>query len=143
MHAKMSLALANNASRVLFHREFTMAEIEHFVDPNEKVHPKFSSVADLDIMLYSSKAQTSGQSASVMRLGDAVEQVSGERSCDEVRSGQVLWGDRWPTVDSFVRIVTGPVPKLHWIMHSRGIFFGFGTLEQVGFFVCLFCFLNS
>ncbi len=52
-----------------------MAEIEHFVDPNEKVHPKFSSVADLDIILYSSKAQTSGQSAHIMRLGDAVEQV--------------------------------------------------------------------
>lgn len=57
------------------HREFTMAEIEHFVDPCEKVHPKFSNVADLDIILYSSKAQTSGQSAQIMRLGDAVEQV--------------------------------------------------------------------
>ncbi|XP_053715326.1 glycine--tRNA ligase-like [Synchiropus splendidus] len=55
-------------------REFTMAEIEHFVDPNEKVHPKFSNVADLEITLYSSKAQTSGQSAQIMRLGDAVEQ---------------------------------------------------------------------
>ncbi|XP_070709053.1 glycine--tRNA ligase [Pempheris klunzingeri] len=55
-------------------REFTMAEIEHFVDPNEKVHPKFSNVADLEIILYSSKAQTSGQSAQIMRLGDAVGQ---------------------------------------------------------------------
>ncbi|KAF7669289.1 hypothetical protein LDENG_00203290 [Lucifuga dentata] len=55
-------------------REFTMAEIEHFVDPNEKVHPKFSNVADLEITLYSSKAQTSGQSAQIMKLGDAVEQ---------------------------------------------------------------------
>uniref|UniRef100_A0A672G7X4 Glycine--tRNA ligase n=1 Tax=Salarias fasciatus TaxID=181472 RepID=A0A672G7X4_SALFA len=55
-------------------REFTMAEIEHFVDPNEKIHPKFSSVADLEITLFSSKAQTSGQSAQSMRLGDAVEQ---------------------------------------------------------------------
>uniref|UniRef100_A0A8C7YPG8 Glycine--tRNA ligase n=1 Tax=Oryzias sinensis TaxID=183150 RepID=A0A8C7YPG8_9TELE len=55
-------------------REFTMAEIEHFVDPSEKVHPKFSNVADLEITLYSSKAQTSGQSAQMMRLGDAVEQ---------------------------------------------------------------------
>nr|XP_033494227.1 glycine--tRNA ligase isoform X1 [Epinephelus lanceolatus] len=55
-------------------REFTMAEIEHFVDPNEKIHPKFSSVADLEILLFSSKAQTSGQSAQIMRLGDAVEQ---------------------------------------------------------------------
>ncbi|KAJ3611286.1 hypothetical protein NHX12_021302 [Muraenolepis orangiensis] len=55
-------------------REFTMAEIEHFVDPTEKVHPKFPNVADLNITLYSSKAQTSGQSAHIMRLGDAVEQ---------------------------------------------------------------------
>jgi glycyl-tRNA synthetase len=26
-------------------REFTMAEIEHFVDPNDKTHKKFSSIA--------------------------------------------------------------------------------------------------
>ncbi|NXS76087.1 GARS ligase, partial [Pandion haliaetus] len=55
-------------------REFTMAEIEHFVDPSEKNHPKFQNVADLNIVLYSSKAQVSGQSAHVMRLGDAVQQ---------------------------------------------------------------------
>ncbi|XP_018424467.1 PREDICTED: glycine--tRNA ligase [Nanorana parkeri] len=55
-------------------REFTMAEIEHFVDPNEKNHPKFPNVADLNILLYSSKAQLSGESAHKMRLGDAVEQ---------------------------------------------------------------------
>ncbi|OXB72659.1 UNVERIFIED_CONTAM: hypothetical protein H355_007674 [Colinus virginianus] len=55
-------------------REFTMAEIEHFVDPSEKNHPKFQSVADLNILLYSSKAQVSGQSAHLMRLGDAVQQ---------------------------------------------------------------------
>ncbi|KAG8443517.1 hypothetical protein GDO86_012062 [Hymenochirus boettgeri] len=55
-------------------REFTMAEIEHFVDPKEKQHPKFGNVADLNILLYSSKAQLSGESAHKMRLGDAVEQ---------------------------------------------------------------------
>ncbi|XP_063780392.1 glycine--tRNA ligase [Pseudophryne corroboree] len=55
-------------------REFTMAEIEHFVDPNEKNHPKFENVADLSILLYSSKAQLSGESAHKMRLGDAVQQ---------------------------------------------------------------------
>ncbi|OCT73822.1 hypothetical protein XELAEV_18032786mg [Xenopus laevis] len=55
-------------------REFTMAEIEHFVDPNEKIHPKFGNVADLNLNLYSSKAQLSGESARKMRLGDAVEQ---------------------------------------------------------------------
>lgn len=52
-----------------------MAEIEHFVDPSEKSHPKFENVADLNILLYSSKAQVSGQSAHIMRLGDAVQQV--------------------------------------------------------------------
>lgn len=57
-------------------REFTMAEIEHFVDPSEKNHPKFQNVADLNILLYSAKAQVSGQSAHVMRLGDAVQQVT-------------------------------------------------------------------
>ncbi|KAF4020143.1 hypothetical protein G4228_011816 [Cervus hanglu yarkandensis] len=55
-------------------REFTMAEIEHFVDPSEKEHPKFQNVADLYLYLYSAKAQVSGQSARKMRLGDAVEQ---------------------------------------------------------------------
>ncbi|NXC36049.1 GARS ligase, partial [Campylorhamphus procurvoides] len=55
-------------------REFTMAEIEHFVDPSEKNHPKFQNVADLNILLYSAKAQVSGQSAHMMRLGDAVQQ---------------------------------------------------------------------
>jgi glycyl-tRNA synthetase len=52
-----------------------MAEIEHFVDPSEKEHPKFQNVADLCLNLYSAKAQVSGQSAQKMRLGDAVEQV--------------------------------------------------------------------
>nr|XP_033787639.1 glycine--tRNA ligase [Geotrypetes seraphini] len=55
-------------------REFTMAEIEHFVDPNDKQHPKFENVADLTILLYSSKAQVSGESAHRMKLGEAVQQ---------------------------------------------------------------------
>uniref|UniRef100_A0A8C4NIR1 Glycine--tRNA ligase n=1 Tax=Eptatretus burgeri TaxID=7764 RepID=A0A8C4NIR1_EPTBU len=55
-------------------REFTMAEIEYFVDPAEKTHPKFENVADLEICLYSSVAQTTGQPAQIMRLGDAVSQ---------------------------------------------------------------------
>ncbi|CAF0851964.1 unnamed protein product [Adineta ricciae] len=53
-------------------REFTMAEIEHFVDPTDKSHPKFETVADLQIQLYSASNQMSGESAQVVRLGDAV-----------------------------------------------------------------------
>ncbi|XP_032821030.2 glycine--tRNA ligase [Petromyzon marinus] len=55
-------------------REFTMAEIEHFVDPTDKQHPKFENMADLELSLYSGQAQTSGRSPQRMRLGDAVQQ---------------------------------------------------------------------
>jgi len=34
-------------------REFTMAEIEHFVDPTDKGHPKFDSVSHLELPLFS------------------------------------------------------------------------------------------
>jgi glycyl-tRNA synthetase len=36
-------------------REFDMAEIEHFLDPNDKNHPKFHLVANLELNLYSGK----------------------------------------------------------------------------------------
>lgn len=32
--------------------EFTLAEIEHFVDPRDKRHPKFASVRDVVLPLY-------------------------------------------------------------------------------------------
>ena len=38
-------------------REFCQAEIEHFVDPEEKKHPKFPSVANLIIPLFDRKGQ--------------------------------------------------------------------------------------
>lgn len=38
-------------------REFTMAEIEHFVNPNQKQHEKFSLVGDQVLPLFSQKAQ--------------------------------------------------------------------------------------
>lgn len=53
-------------------REFTMAEIEYFVDPENKEHPKFSSVQDLQLNLYSACNQMDGKSAEMTRLGDAV-----------------------------------------------------------------------
>jgi len=37
-------------------REFTMAEIEHFVDPTDKSHPKFGSIADVELPLWSAVA---------------------------------------------------------------------------------------
>ena len=38
-------------------REFCMAEIEHFVHPADKDHPKFAGVADLRLVLFPADAQ--------------------------------------------------------------------------------------
>ncbi|KAE8702379.1 Glycine--tRNA ligase [Hibiscus syriacus] len=53
-------------------REFTLAEIEHFVDPEDKSHPKYTEVADLEFLMFPREEQMSGQSAKKIRLGDAV-----------------------------------------------------------------------
>ncbi|KAJ4974926.1 hypothetical protein NE237_008100 [Protea cynaroides] len=55
-------------------REFTLAEIEHFVDPEDKSHPKFSDVAHLEFLMFPRKEQTSGQSAKRMCIGDAISE---------------------------------------------------------------------
>ncbi|CBI15763.3 hypothetical protein VitviT2T_025585 [Vitis vinifera] len=53
-------------------REFTLAEIEHFVDPDDKSHPKFSEVANLEFLMFPRGEQVSGQSAKRTVLGEAV-----------------------------------------------------------------------
>jgi glycyl-tRNA synthetase len=52
--------------------EFTLAEIEHFLDPQDKTHPKYETIADLELPLYSAENQTNGESARLFRLRDAV-----------------------------------------------------------------------
>ncbi|CAG2053455.1 unnamed protein product [Timema podura] len=54
-------------------REFTMAEIEHFCDPNDKQHPKFDSVKETELLLYSACNQMDGKSAEIIKIGDAVQ----------------------------------------------------------------------
>ncbi|PFH51580.1 hypothetical protein AMATHDRAFT_142167 [Amanita thiersii Skay4041] len=55
-------------------REFTMAEIEHFVDPADKRHTKFGEVRDVEISLLDRYVQERGSSSSVrMRVGDAID----------------------------------------------------------------------
>ncbi|KAK7070591.1 hypothetical protein SK128_018439 [Halocaridina rubra] len=53
-------------------REFTMAEVEHFCDPDDKSHPKFNQVADTEMILYSGCAQMDGESPKKMTIGEAV-----------------------------------------------------------------------
>ncbi|XWS39405.1 hypothetical protein CRYUN_Cryun18bG0051700 [Craigia yunnanensis] len=52
-------------------REFTLAEIEHFVDPEDKSHPKYFEVVNLEFLMYPREEQMSGQSAKKICLGDA------------------------------------------------------------------------
>lgn len=54
-------------------REFTMAEIEHFCDPNQKDHPKFEDVENYEMTLYSACNQMDGKSASRVTIGEAVK----------------------------------------------------------------------
>ena len=53
-------------------REFTMAEIEHFCDPEDKSHPKFSGVTETVMTLYSACNQMNGEPARQVKIGEAV-----------------------------------------------------------------------
>ncbi|KAL1523968.1 hypothetical protein AB1Y20_018884 [Prymnesium parvum] len=53
-------------------REFTQAEIEYFVKPGDKPHPKFVQVASLELLLFSSKQQLDAAEPQPCTLGAAV-----------------------------------------------------------------------
>jgi glycyl-tRNA synthetase len=53
-----------------------MAEIEHFCDPSDKRHPKFDTLKDTELVLYSAANQMSGQLPEKRTVGDAVKMVS-------------------------------------------------------------------
>merc|ERR1719447_1871295 len=55
-------------------REFQMAEIEHFMDPEEKSHPKFDSVKNTEVSLYSACCQMEGKSVYKTTIAKAVEE---------------------------------------------------------------------
>jgi len=55
-------------------REFTLAEIEHFVHPNDKSHPKFASVADIAMTLLDKSRQGKGTDEPLrISAGEAVK----------------------------------------------------------------------
>ncbi|KAJ7062120.1 hypothetical protein C8F01DRAFT_1136488 [Mycena amicta] len=56
-------------------REFTMAEIEHFVDPLDKTHARFAEVADVELVLLDKYTQAAGGTTTkVMTVGAAVRE---------------------------------------------------------------------
>ncbi len=55
-------------------REFTLAEIEHFIDPSEDVHPRFAEVAGQVLTLFPRDNQTTTGKMIRMTVGDAVKE---------------------------------------------------------------------
>ena len=55
--------------------EFTLAEIEHFVDPEDKSHPIFY-VANLEFLMFPRELQLPGESVKLMKLGEAAAKVN-------------------------------------------------------------------
>ncbi|ORX73615.1 glycyl-tRNA synthetase [Linderina pennispora] len=56
-------------------REFTMAEIEHFVDPQDKIHPRFDEVKDIKVRLLPGTVQLEGKTEPItITIGEAVAQ---------------------------------------------------------------------
>ncbi len=59
-----------------FCSEFTMAEIEHYVDPLDKRHARFDEVKDVKLMLLPKDVQSAGRTElKEMSVGEAVAQV--------------------------------------------------------------------
>jgi len=54
-------------------REFQMAEIEHFLDPADKSHPKFKSVENIVIPVWPKLEQTTGKSVKKISIREAVK----------------------------------------------------------------------
>jgi glycyl-tRNA synthetase len=65
-------------SGLIRQREFLMAEIEHFLDPNLKYqsYEKFKSVENLELSIYSSKDQLDLKGHQQMKLSDAIKEVN-------------------------------------------------------------------
>mmetsp|Transcript_17955 Transcript_17955/g.54024 ORF Transcript_17955/g.54024 Transcript_17955/m.54024 type:complete len:631 (-) Transcript_17955:80-1972(-) len=53
-------------------REFTQAEIEYFVNPSSKDHPKFKDIKDTMLTLFHSDAQLAAKDPERMTIGEAV-----------------------------------------------------------------------
>ena len=54
-------------------REFEMAEIEYFIDPQDKTHPKFDQVSGLQLPLYNRQTQMDNQDPLDITIKEAVE----------------------------------------------------------------------
>jgi len=73
--AQVGLAFRNEISPrsgLLRVREFPLAEIEHFVHPEDKGHPRFKEVANLKLLLLAKADQTGEDISRLITVGEAV-----------------------------------------------------------------------
>ena len=70
VHVNAEIAPRSGLLRV---REFCMGEIEHFVDPSDKSHPNFPSVADKDLVLFGRDDQLGSGKTKTITVGEAVK----------------------------------------------------------------------
>ncbi len=55
-------------------REFLMAEVEHYVDPDKKQHPRFEEIRDVQLPLLDRDTQLSGKTTpQLLKIGRAVD----------------------------------------------------------------------
>lgn len=54
-------------------REFTLAEIEHFVNPADKSHPKFKNVRDVEVWAWPRELQANNEEPIRVKIGEAVD----------------------------------------------------------------------
>lgn len=68
------------SGQLVFPPVYSMAEIEHFVNPKDKRHPKFPAIAKKELVLFCQEDQLGSGKTRVMTIGDAVKQGEGSRS---------------------------------------------------------------
>lgn len=73
--AQIGFAFRNEISPrgLLRLREFTIAEIEHFVDPNNKSHAKFSQISSIQLPLLTAESQALTCQTIVLEVKEAVD----------------------------------------------------------------------
>ncbi|KID68957.1 glycyl-tRNA synthetase 1, partial [Metarhizium brunneum ARSEF 3297] len=99
-------------------REFLMAEIEHFVDPeSNKSHERFSEIAEIELPFLDKKTQLSGQT-----------------SISSIPIGKPLKRNLWTTKPSAtsLRECTYSCSRLAWIRKNYELLTSYGWIECVG-----------
>lgn len=54
-------------------REFTLAEIEYFIDPENKSHPKFDQIKNISIFAWNKELQETGKNHVLVTIGELVD----------------------------------------------------------------------